>query len=122
MMARDKLILIAIVLTWPIAGFLEPFTPSYGRSYNEITLVHSVVLALLLFAWCKAHAASRGIKPPTGAAVLSALIPPIGLPYYFFRSYPWRRALLSLGKALLIFLLCVILYAGGMYVGSLIAA
>lgn len=121
-MARDKLILIAIVATWPLAGFLEPFSPSYGRTYNEVTFVHSVVLAFLLFAWCKAHASSRGVKPPTGAAVLSAVVPPIGLPYYFFRSYAWRRALLSLGKALLIFLLCVVLYAGGMCVGSMFAA
>ena len=121
-MGRDKLILIAIVASWPIAGLIEPFTPSYGRAYNEVTLVHSVVLAFLLFAWCKEHATARGIKPPTGAAVLCALIAPIGLPYYFFRSYPWRRALRSLGKALLILLLCIFLYAGGLYVGSLLAA
>ena len=122
-MTRDRLLLVLLVATWPIAGLLEPFAPSYGQQiHNEVSLVHVLVLAVLLFAWCKAHASTRGISPPTGAPLFVALLAPAGLIYYFFRAFPWRPALTSLGKSLLVFLACGALYAGGLFVGSQLAA
>ena len=122
-MTRDKVLLFVIVATWPVAGLIEPFAPSYGVQFqNEVSLVHAVVLAVLLLAWCKAHASVAGITTPTGARLAVALLPPVGLPYYFFRAFPWRPALIKLGKALLAFLVCAILYAGGLYLGTRLVA
>ncbi|MGO4223676.1 hypothetical protein AB4Y64_17715 [Lysobacter sp. TAF61] len=121
-MKRDQLIVGVLIATWPIAGLIEPFTPSYGQIYNEASLGHALVLAILLFAWCKAHASERGVPAPTGAPLLVALLAPVGLPYYFFRSFTWRRASVGLAKALLVFMGCCVLYVGGMYVGSRLAA
>src|SRR5262245_32942860 len=121
MVTREQLIVGAFIATWPIAGFVEPFTPGYGRVQNEVSLIHTFVLAILLFAWCKAHAAARGITPPTAAPLLVAVIAPIGLPYYLFRAFPWRTAIASLGKSLLVVLLCVLLYSSGQYLGLLLA-
>ena len=122
-MTRDRWLLVLLVATWPVAGLLEPFAPSYGEQvHNEVSLVHVLALAVLLFAWCKAHASVQGIAPPVGAPLLVALLAPIGLIYYFFRAFPWRSASAGLGKSLLVFLVCGALYAGGLFLGSRLAA
>ena len=113
-LARANLFVLAFIATWPIAGFLEPFAPSYGQPITEVWLPHVVVVGVLLFAWCKAHAAARGQIPPTYAAALAGLAWPVGVPLYLFRALPWRSALLSSGKAILVFVFSALLYAGGM--------
>jgi hypothetical protein len=122
-MTRDQILLAVLVATWPLAGLLEPFAPSYGHQlHNEVSLGHVLVLAVLFFGWCKAHASVHGISPPFGAPLLVALLAPAGLAYYFFRAFGWQSALAGLGKAFLVFMGCGALYAGGPYVGSLLVA
>ena len=120
-LARDDLLVLAFIATWPIAGFLEPFAPSYGEPVTEVWLPHVVIVGVLLFAWCKAHAAARGQTPPVYAPALAGLAWPIGVPLYLFRSLPWRSALLAFGKAILVFLVSALLYAGGISVGLRLA-
>jgi hypothetical protein len=122
MMARDRLLLVIMAVSWLVVGLVEPFTPSYGEFYNEASLPHAVVLAILLFSWCKAHAAAIGRTPPVGAPFLVALFSPIGVPYYFFRSFPWRPALGGVVKAVLFFVVCGLLNYGGQLVGIRLAA
>jgi len=57
------------------------------------------VFAALLFSWCKADAHLRGINPPRGAPMLVGLFAIIGVPYYYFRTRPWRTALWHCVKA-----------------------
>lgn len=121
MLARDDFFVLAFIATWQIAGFLEPFAPSYGQPITEVWLPHVIALGVLLFAWCKAHASARGQAPPTYAAALAGLAWPVGVPLYFFRALPWRSALLSSGKAILVFLFSALLYADGMSVGLRLA-
>lgn len=121
-MTRDHVLLLIMAATWLIVGFVEPFTPSYGEFYNEASLPHTVVLALLLFAWCKAHAARIGRIPPVGAPLLVALLTPVGVPYYFFRTFDWRRASVAVLKALLFFIGCGLLNYGGQLASTRLAA
>ncbi|MFC0682924.1 hypothetical protein ACFFGH_34280 [Lysobacter korlensis] len=123
-MTRDRFILALLVSTWPVAGLVEPLAPSYRQQpiHNEVALVHMLVLALLLFAWCKAHASVHGVKPPVASPLLVALFAPVGLAYYFFRAFTWRRALRSMASAVLVFVVCGALYAGGLLAGSQLAA
>ena len=120
-MTRDRILLLAIAATWLVGGFIEPFTPSFGQPYNEATLPHAVVLSVLLFAWCKSHAATLGVVPPMGAPLLVGLIAPVGIPYYFFLAFSWRRALLAMGKTLLFAVFCVLLSAGGQFLALQVA-
>ena len=59
---------------------------------RSVALVIQLFCAPLLFEWCKAHCRARGVSPPTAAPLLVAFVPPIGVPYYFFRSMSARRA------------------------------
>jgi hypothetical protein len=70
---------------------------------------------MLLFSWCKADAFARGIPTPAGASLLVALFAPVGVPYYLFRTWPWRAALRAIGKALAFYGLVTVLYVGCFY-------
>jgi hypothetical protein len=121
-MARDKALVLAFMATWPIAGFLEPWTPSFGQPITEVWLPHALALAIITFAWCRAHAKAMGRVPPAYAAPIAAVAWPIGVPLYLLRLLPWRAALLALSKALGVFVVCALLYAGGLYAGMQLAA
>jgi hypothetical protein len=100
-MTKDRWLLVAILASCVVAGLAEPHLPNPGQPFNEVGVAHSLVLAVLLFAWCREDAASRGVNVPNGAPLLVAIISPVGIPYYFFRALPWRKAiracLLALG-------------------------
>jgi hypothetical protein len=115
--AANRLLLV-IAATFAGAGVLEPHFPRPGEPFNEISLAQSIAFAVLLFAWCKADAASRSIRPPRGAPILVALVAPIGVPYYFFRTRPGRTALRDIGKAVIFFGILCALYYGCYYLSA----
>jgi len=93
-MTRDRILLLAIAASYLLAGFAEPFSDRPNEMFSGFAVIHSFVILVLVFFWCKADAAARQIPLPVGAAFLAALIPPVGVPIYFFRAQPWRNALL----------------------------
>jgi len=102
-----------------VASLVEPHLPNAGQSLNAVTVAHSFVVAVLLFAWCKADAASRGITPPAASPVLVAFVAPIGVPYYFIRSMSWRAAAIAILKAVLFLAAVTLLGEGAYYISAL---
>ena len=113
-MSRSRLMLLLLAGSFLLAGIVEPFSATAGEPMSGAGFVHSFVIAILCFTWCKADAAARGVTA-RGGAVFAALLPPIGLPFYFFRTRPAMQAFLSCAKALLFFLFCVGLFVLGLY-------
>ena len=120
-MNRANILLAVIAVSFFLGGLVEPFVPHPEQPLNEATVVQNILTAVLSFAWCKAHAASRGIAPPSGSAVLAALLPPVGVPVYFFRSMPWRVASFATLKAVGFFTLLLVLFQTGFYVAKSVA-
>jgi hypothetical protein len=58
-----------------------------------------VPLLILLYLWCRADAKDRNVDFPLLSSVLVPLFFPIGVPYYFLRTYDLRRAVLHIGLA-----------------------
>jgi|SRR5579862_5720046 len=110
-MKTDKILVIAMAISFIITGIVEPSFPNPGQMFNETGAIQSILMAILLFAWCKAHAAANKIKIPTGAPILVAIIAPIGIPYYFFRGFGWRKGFSLLLLAIITFLCFSVLYA-----------
>jgi hypothetical protein len=108
-MSRAQKLLYAIAASFLVAGLVEPHLPNPGQTFNEIGIAHTFVLAVLLFAWCKADAVQRGIAPPTAAPLLVGIAAPLGVPYYFFRALPWRAATVATVKACGFILACAFL-------------
>ena len=109
-MNRARWLLVAIVGSYLAAGLVEPHLPNYGRVWNEAAVAHTFILMILMFAWCRADAEHRGISPGHYPFFV-ALFPPVGVPYYFFRTLPWRKALVASLKAVAFVL--VLLIVGG---------
>jgi hypothetical protein len=66
-----------------------------------------VVLVALLYFWCKADAKDRQVVIPVTTSVLVPLLFPIGIPYYFLRTYSTRPAILHIGWAVIFVASCV---------------
>lgn len=99
-MTHDRWVVLAMAVVFAAAGLIEPHLPFGSHPQNAVTVVQTFIMAVLLFAWCKAHARTNAIQAPTGAALLVGVFPLVGVPYYAFRGYPWRRALRLLAWAI----------------------
>lgn len=110
-MITAQRLVVAMGGMFAIAGVLEPHVAHAATPLSSVGTAHTLVMAALLFLWCKADAAGRGIRPPTGAPLLVALIAIVGVPYYFFKVLPTSGALIAIGKAALLFLLLLVVYA-----------
>ena len=105
-MTTANRLLVAMGGISAVAGVLEPHAPLIGAVETAYTLA----MATLLFFWCKADGAARGVPIPPAAPALVALIAIIGVPYYYFRILPSRQAAAATGRALLFFLLLIVLH------------
>ena len=119
---QANLLVAVFALSWFAAGIIEPQLEAQGRAPSEIVLPHAVALGVLAFAWCRAHATSRGILPPAYAPLVAGLAWPIGIPMYFFRAFPWRTALIGVAKAFGILVVSAGLYVAGTVVSGRVAA
>ena len=96
-----------------VAGLVEPFVAVAGEPLSAGAVVHSFVIAVLCYSWCQADASVRGITLPSGSALIAGLLPPVGVPLYFFRSRPWRTALMASLKALAAVVVMLSVFSGG---------
>jgi hypothetical protein len=104
-MVRPRALVIAIFV---LSGALGIFHAYLRAHHEDIRLVWGISwapFAVLLFAWCKADAHSRSIAPPPGASVLVAMVAIVGVPYYFLRALPLRKAVISIARALGVYIL-----------------
>jgi hypothetical protein len=66
-----------------------------------------VPLVVLLYMWFKADSVERRVHLPMWASFLVPATFPIGIPYYYFRTYPLRPALVHVGLAACFAAICV---------------
>ncbi len=113
-MTKSQIIVAVLVTTFLISGITEAVWPSLtGAAF----LIHIVVIACLLFWWVGEHASEQGlVERPFGARVLAALIPLIGLPYYFYRSYGFQSGTIKLLLAIVLLVVSAALYMVPFYV------
>ena len=60
----------------------------------------------LLYLWCRADAKDRRVAMPPSTFVWVPLLFPVGIPYYYFRTYPARSATFHIGLAGIFTALC----------------
>ena len=109
-------LLSIISVSFIVAGSLETLFPNIEQTSY---VIHSILIGVLFFSWCGAHASESIIKQPTGAKLLSGLFPPIGVPYYLFKAFGFKQGCIKLILGILWFIFSTLLYALSCYVLSL---
>jgi hypothetical protein len=92
-------------------GLFEAYLRRHGDDLRVAGVAQAFPVGILLFAWCKADAAHRGVKEPTGAALLVGLLAPVGVPYYYLRILSPGDALLRIAGAAGVFVLMAVVTA-----------
>ena len=69
--------------------------------------IYWMPLFFLIFIWCRVDSSQRMVRLPFGVSVLVTFLFPIGVPYYFFRIYSRRLALIRTGQFLVFAAACV---------------
>jgi hypothetical protein len=65
-----------------------------------------VAVVGLLYLWCREDAKDRVVTPPFAISILVPVLFPIGVPYYYWPTYPSRSAFLHVGLAVLFLAAC----------------
>lgn len=115
MKSSDK-ILLFFFLSFVVAGAVEGMAKVDSEWLSVFVMLHTLLIAILIFAWCSAHVAENKIIPPVGSRLLAALFPPFGVPYYMLAGYGFKKGGVRLLKSILFFVLCVGSYNGLFYV------
>ncbi|KIQ31404.1 rard protein [Variovorax paradoxus] len=100
-MNRPRWILLVLGLSFLLVGVVDAFLPPVrGKDYTVLDVAHAILISALCYTWCRAEGLARGVIPPGRSALLAGVFPLLGIPVYFFRTRPWRQALLfTLGAA-----------------------
>jgi hypothetical protein len=104
-MGKRNALIVSFAVLSVAAGVFAAYTQHNRVDPRVVTVATIFPFAALLFAWCKADAAHRGIEPPTGAPLLVALFALIGIPYYYFKILPPLRAAAHAAAALALLVL-----------------
>jgi len=95
-MNRPRWILVVLAFSFFAVGAADAFiSPLRGKDYTALDVAHAFLISALCYAWCRADGVARGVVPPGRSALFAGIFPLLGIPVYFFRSRPWRQALVS---------------------------
>lgn len=114
-MKRSHIFLVGILFLFfgvGVLGVMEfwhylDLPPSTWYQVIANPVVFWMCLMGLLYSWIKADANDRSIPLSLGTSILVPLLFPIGIPYYYLRTYATRSALLHIGLAVLFVGACI---------------
>lgn len=89
-MPSTRTLLACITGSFALAGAFDATLPA--SALPGMTILHGLVVGVLTYMWCRAEAMARLQPPPGRSALFAGVFPLLGLPCYFFRTRPWRRA------------------------------
>jgi len=92
--------LLALGILHLLAGFAIGLSPQSGKA---IFLALSLASTVATYIWCRQDRRERSY--PHGSALWAAVLPPVGLPVYHFRTRGLRGGFIAIVKALLYYLL-----------------
>lgn len=98
-MTRVTSILVAFLGITVALALIDTLWLPVSAGPGSFDFVASLSYAFCAFAWVKADAEARAIEAPRGAALLAALMIPVGVPVYLFRALGARRGAWATLKA-----------------------
>lgn len=83
-------------LAWALASFVASGiveSPGANGSPN-VAFAHTIIFTVLIYAWCKSHALEHGIESIGGFKLFAAILPPVGVPAYFFKYFGFKAGVI----------------------------
>ena len=114
MHAFHKLLMLFAV-SFFVSGAFDGYFPQFE---NVNALMHGLFICFMLFALCTEHINKHEVSPPKGSKILCALIPPIGVPYYSWKSFGFKIGTVKVLYSIIFFAFSMVVYFGGWYVFS----
>ena len=104
-MKSSHKVVLGIIISFVISAIADSYF-LYVNNVKDISfLAHSLVVAVLLFTWCKAHARENDIESIGQKPLLCALVGFIGVPYYAFKCYGLKSGGVLIAKGFLMLIL-----------------
>ncbi len=111
-----------LVGAFPVCALLVGFTDRHpDQLLDADTLISTWIAALcvvLAFCWYWLDARERNYRRSWGMGIAMVLVTCIAMPVYLIRSRPGARSLLTIAKALGVFVLCGLLYRLASTIGT----
>ena len=98
MKKRSSKILLVVVYSFIIVGFIEGALPEEDSIYRPFMYPHALVLIGLTFSWWKAHSNENGVALPNGYSLLTLFISPLAISFYFLKSFGIRSGIIRMLK------------------------
>lgn len=106
---RGKLnILIGILVLTVVSTIASWLASNNEPLYGAITIFSAVGYAVGVLLWCQIDSRERDIPLGPGFRILVLLIAILAVPYYLFQSRGFKKGMISLGFALVFFLLIIL--------------
>jgi len=100
-MTRSRRILIAWLVAYAALGLIGGITGLSHRDEQAFGFIAGVPAMVCIYLWCRAESLERGVLPRSGLTMFAALVAPLGVPWYLWRTRPTAKAALkSIGWAL----------------------
>ena len=108
-MRSSRILASAFVASFAISGIVEGL---FGWEDESIViLIHGLLITVICYAWCKADMSERKISGSVATAVFCGVLPPVGIPVYFFRTRKVGAALLATAIASAIVFVSMLAYS-----------
>jgi len=105
-MKKSNKYLVVLFLSFIVFGFIEGLYPAGGDNARAMGVIHTFIIAVLIFAWCDNHALENNVESTGGYRLLAAVFPPLGIPIYFFKCFGFKRGgfkvLISMGALVIL--------------------
>ncbi len=99
-------------------GLLGGITGISQRDEQAFGFIAGVPTMVFIYLWCRAESLERGVLPRSGLTMFAAILPPLGVPFYLWRTRPsvWA-AVKAMGLALGFYLLASVVIGGAEALG-----
>ncbi|TDP85833.1 hypothetical protein EV672_102183 [Aquabacterium commune] len=110
---RSRRILIAWLIAYAALGLLGGLTGIGQRDEQAFSFIAGVPTMVFIYLWCRTESLERGALPRSGLTMFAALVAPLGVPFYLWRTRPTAGAAFkAIGGALAFYLLASVVLGG----------
>jgi len=109
-MKKSHIVLVFLMLSFLLAGGADAYFLAVKGISEASYIVHGLAVALCCFAWCYYHSRENGHSNRDNLAFWCFFFAPLGIPFYSFRVYGFRRGAILVLSSIVFFISAMSLF------------